>query len=168
MADSPLQKYPLGLLELLAAKVNGQTPTLFAERLQPTVDLTEFYGADLVITGITQGAAAAFPLALTRVSEVTQRFHGLAAEVAVGAAAGTYLSIRLFVSVPNGSPNLCVAQTVITVPNGLVAGVAYNASFWFPTPLILPAGTGFIAYAQSDAAGVDHVMALRSIQNNIA
>lgn len=46
MADSPLQKSPLGLLALWELKTHGDSPVLFGDTVAPVTDATDLYMLD--------------------------------------------------------------------------------------------------------------------------
>lgn len=46
--DSPLQKAPLGLLDILTLRTQGQMPTLFGDKVTPVLDVLDYYVADQI------------------------------------------------------------------------------------------------------------------------
>lgn len=156
---SPLQKAPLALLELLRLRTLGDQPTAFSDTVSPVVDATEQYGADQIRTAATSGAASAVNASATSIVGTATRYLGIGASFTVGAAAGTFLNLQLFIVWQQGAAACPLFPTFEPVRLG--AGRTYYIGGLLQKPLVLPAGTQINALSLGDAAGVDHVLQLR-------
>src|SRR5262245_21666376 len=167
MKNSPLQKYPKGLLELLRLRTEGFQPGEFGSAVIPGVVANEHYGADLQFTSqdlsgpvpfpyagnfvIGAGAAAPGPIRLMNVS----------CEIVIGAAAGTRLLARIGIQTPaSSSPTTWVAAQQFTPSIEQTFAFLTN----FPVPFVLMPGTGIALRVDGDAAGNDHSVNFRSLQ----
>lgn len=153
----PLQKGPLGLLELLRMKQGGKQPVLFGEQVVPVVNVTPFYGADLLKTGLTGAAAVgAVTSPLTATEDVTvgpNLLTSVGCQFVNGAAAGASLTLQWGFQVPgSASPQAPLgAISVVSYANGV-----FNVGSALPYPLIIPPGTRLWARATGNAVGADH------------
>lgn len=162
-----LQKSPLGLLELFRLRDQGRNPPDFAEAVAPTVDVSEYYGADLLGVVSDTTAADAFPRTLTRVIDQPIRVHAIGIVITIGAAAGTWCTWHVGFIRPDptsgNNPTLCPVGGDVFTPR-------IGATFVFGVkvePFVLPAGSSLQASATGDAAGADHVVALRYLHNTL-
>lgn len=164
----PLHKAPSGLLELLRLRTLGGQPNQFSEQLIGTIHANEFYASDLLRSGNQTGTAGAFPRALT--GNVGAGITGapggpialthFAAIIVMGAAGGTQVRIRIGLDLPDSGPTSWVGH-MVGAP--AAAGGGYVAVAAFSPWLVVPAGTRFVANAESDAAGADHVLSFTTI-----
>lgn len=164
MADSPLQKYPRGLLESLDLKTLGHTPNTFGETVVPVVDAFDNYLVDRIFTSqLTPVIGAIGQTLFTTLSVGPARIQSLGALVIVGAAAGTWVRITLGFRLPSTSNALStVHQESFVVPilgagRTLRTGVVLNQTF------IIPSGGQTWVQTSGDAAGVDHSVSLDSV-----
>lgn len=154
-----LDKAPVGLLELLNLKSGGRQPDGFNSVVQPGIEVFPFYAMDRLFTADTVNAAAAYPLNGTVNVSFPRAFIGFGAQVTVGAAAGTRLDIRIGLRCPGPtSPAIILVQTRFTP----FIGGFFDAYWQAPFPVVLPPGAQFVALANSDAAGADHVLTMKS------
>lgn len=157
--QNALQKAPQALLELLRLRTQGDQPTAFSDVLTPVIESTEFYGADQIRTAATTGAAAAVNASVTAIVGTTTRYVGIGGAFTVGAAAGTFLNLQLFLVWQQGGSAVPLFPTF--EPVRLAAGRTYYFGGLLQKPLVLPAGTQINALSLGDAGGADHVLALR-------
>lgn len=151
--DSPLHKSPIGFLELLRLRTLGRAPELVADTIRPTIDSTSFYGCDLQEVDSFNNGAAAYPITVTRQGLIAARTFSSSMTVAVGAAAGTFLRMRLGYR-PNPGAALATIAYGAFVPT--VAGV-FTLAVLLPSPIVHRPGASWTFEAFSDAAGADHV-----------
>lgn len=164
----PLHKSPSGLIELFKLQNTGRAPTLFGEQVTPTVDVTEFYANTLLTTVLLTNAAAAFPLVLQDVQTGPQkRYLAVGVDVTMGAAGGTYLHLNVGIEAPSAAFPFCPLFSTAIVANP-VAGQSYQHGGMLETPLVPPPGIVLTVSGESDAAGADHVVAIRILAQFIA
>lgn len=162
---SPLQKGPNGLLELFRLKTQGEQPTAFDDTVAPSVDVTEAYGQDVQIVSndsltnvtVTQTIVATVGLA----QRGGARILNASGFIQLGAAAGT--QVRMLLGIRNRSvEGLCyIGENVITAP---VAGGYYAVVSSLTVAPWLPSGGQIVLEVQGNAAGADHILALRTLQ----
>jgi hypothetical protein len=159
-----LQKSPSGLLELFELRTQGRAPTVFSDSVGVTIDALNFYGADRIFTADTAGAAGAISQTLTVPTTFPRIFLGFSAQLTLGAAPGTWATIRLGIRAPGGGSALfLLAQTTISGAPPLVAGEFYEAVGMMPAPTLLPAGCAIVARSSGDAGGADHVLTVKTL-----
>lgn len=155
----PLHKAPKGLLELFRLRTHGSNPPTFGEIVAPSVDVTEYYGADLISTVSENSAAGAATGQLNGAAAVfARRYLGLSGTWVGGAAAGTWLEVSVGIGGVPGGGNVLFGAKTVSVP---VAAAVYRVAAVFPVPLVLPPGAFPFVLTESNAAGVDHVRQLR-------
>jgi hypothetical protein len=149
-----LQKAPSFLLDLFRLKTTGFSPTQFADAVVPTTDVSSMYGAEMQVTGASNGSAGAFPRSQSAFTGVASRYWGLAGSVIVGAAAGTQIQLTIGVTFPRAGNFFPIASTLIITPQALRT---YYVGGLFPCgPIVLPPGGSITVIAAGDAAGADH------------
>lgn len=161
MSESPLQKAPRGLLELLRLKTLGEQPNAFDRTVSPSIDITDFYANDVQQTFNVNNALAALPQTLTQPVTEPIRVLAMAAEMTLGAAAGTRLQVRVGVRSPQNTSTVWFASENVTA--GLAAGLSYVAVGILSGPMVIPPGWTLVAHAVGDAGGADHQLSLRWI-----
>lgn len=162
MTTSPLHSSPDGLLELLRLKVQGKNPDQFSDVLQPTVELTEFYGAKSVVAVTETGAAGVLPQTQNAAaSAFPRRLLALSGRVVLGAAVGTNISMQLAVVVQGQ------AVHVGSFAAATFAGGIFAVAAQLPRPLVLPPQHSYSVAVQGDAAGADHVVSIRYLYQRL-
>lgn len=164
----PLHKSPRGLIELFRLRALGAQPNQFGEQVQPVVDVTEFYAQDLMFSANQTGAAGAFPRGVVGTVGTGAApgaagpilLYALEAVLTNGAAAGTWLNIRLAVELPGSAGPVAGLANVNHIP---IAGAVFGAAIVLPRPLVIPSGGIIRADAASNGAGADHVLAMTNI-----
>lgn len=149
---SPLQKAPIGLLELLNLKTLGKQPTGFAEVVSPVVDARDFYGPNLLIASGTGGAIGSL-LNLDEVLTLTANLgvRGIGAILTIGAAGGGDVTIS--VGYENESGFRCPLGAFSW--SQVVAGQILH--FGLPMRAVWPMGARMYAHAVAGTvAGADH------------
>jgi len=162
VANSPLHKAPLGLLELLALKTLGQQPSAFGDTVQPSLDVLELYAATTQTNTAETAGPQAFPFAIVNTpTPGPQRLRGLSGVVDVGANAGTQLRMYLGIRQSSATANLLsiLAENVIYTP---VVGARYVVTTGL-CDIMLPPGWQLVFEAASNASGADHVASMRRI-----
>lgn len=152
-----IQRQPLGLGNLLSI-FGGQSPTELEDRARVIVDGTDFYGASQVVaTSENQAAGASAGTFAGASSANARRYLGLSGAFIVGAAAGTYLTVSVGITFPNGTV-VQWGNTNIPTP---IATATYRVVANFPGPIVLPPGCSPSITVDSNAGGADHVKQLR-------
>lgn len=152
-----LVKAPLGLLEFLRAKVQGNNPSGFADVVAGVVDVTGFYGADswapvgtsnvgVITAGVQEPAVAGNNATLS-----ARRLMCFSGEVLIGAAAGAHLAVLLY-GAYQGSNYYLASQSFVPV----VGGSYRVTETWPGTGLIVPPGFRLGVAVRGNAAGADH------------
>jgi hypothetical protein len=164
--SSELHKAPLGLLDLFRLRVLGEQPNKFGREVQPSVEVGQFYGLDR--TTDTNDSLTAVAITQTIIHTIGNLSPGgpalietLGGLVIVGAAAGTQIRMLLGVRTRPTSGLVYIGENVITAP---VAGGFYAVVGMVSRPMLLPPSGQVVLEVQGNAAGVDHTIALRSIQ----
>lgn len=155
----PLHKAPLGLLELFNLKVLGKQPVDFGEIVQPTIDVRDFYGANLLDPSVSGGTTGAL-LNLRDTDVLIQPFglRGLGARLTVGAAGGGDLSLSFGFEAPNGDRCCLGTHSFATVFAGQVV------EYGIPLRQVWPAGTVLYASAYAGTVpGADHLLQVTSL-----
>lgn len=175
MSDSPLHKAPLGLMDLLALRTQGQNPILFGDRVTPMLDVLDFYTADAIrqTSNATAGEVAAASLTLTvdpafvwLVRNITARFD----YVALSNSADDQWRFSLQY-LPAGSAGLQfmldwdvlnLPVTALALPLG--AGLTYSnlLSKTFDRPFLMRPGTIIQCSASSVMSAGSYSMGLRA------
>lgn len=141
-----INQYPFGLLGLLDSKDYGNTPRgLFADGVQPTIDLRPFYSASIQLTSTTDSQAAkqAVGDAATVTVPSGEAWELIAAMAVVNtgtAAAVASWQLALQPPSPAGSVALAVHDP-IAITN---AAQSLNLPWTAPPGLIVGPGTQFL------------------------
>lgn len=151
----PLQKSPVGLLELLRLRVGGRAPEEFSTEVRAIIDAVEFYGADLKATRADTAAAAAFPLNFQVDLPEPRLLYGAGAIVFMGAAGATRLELQLYARFRPGANGWLIAGEKF---GACAAATLVPVARLLGKPLLLPAGSQLHCVVQSDAAGADHTV----------
>lgn len=156
---SPLQKSPAGLLELFRLRTLGRNPVGFGDDVVPVADVTDYYGADLVVSADFAGVAGAVDATfLTAPSAFARRVLSLSGFMTLGLAGGTWFTIAIGYRVPvSTTATVFVASQYVATP---VAGSTVLVA-WSGPPILLPPGHALVCRTFGDAAGADHVAGLR-------
>jgi hypothetical protein len=155
-----LVKAPTGLTQLFRLRTGGAQPNVVGNQVQPTLDVADFYGADMLSSSAVSSTAAAMPISVSdSVLQAPLRMKALSARVTLGANAGTWLHMAVGYRVGGTAGStvwVTAAQYTLTVATGVyVIGVPLS-------PLILSAGADLIAMARGDQTGNDHVITVLS------
>lgn len=167
----PLQKVPLGLLQLFALQTNGRLPTEFGEQVVPMVDVADFYGADRLLPSSISSGAGAFPRA-TNTTPIgsTIRVHQITAQLALGAAgaANAYYSCQVRLQSPDGIQiGLFPTQLLVAPAAGFNNGAIFDFGGQLPYPRVLPPGWVIATSINSNDPMVAATLALRFSFENI-
>lgn len=167
----PLHKAPKGLLELFRLKTLGGSPFQFGDTVQPTVDVDDFYAADVLFSAEDVAGAATGAINTTAGLAVQggpiigpQRIYGIGGLIIMGAAPGTFIEWAVGFVLPSfGFPGAIVGtgrrETII-------AAQVIQFGSWVPK-LVLPPGAQMFVRLYGDAAGVDHELRLNSVIANL-
>lgn len=150
-----LHKAPRGLLELFRLRNFGTGPQEFESSVQPVVDVSNFYGADLLgvttalpTVGGTPNLAEIVPLT----NAPAWRLRGLAGRLTVGAAPFTAGGV-MEIGITLGPANTNI--TLQTVAFGIAAAAA-QIGVGVECNLVLENRWSLYAVVNGTAAGVDH------------
>lgn len=148
-----IQRYPVGLLELLGAKTGGLTPALAEERTRIVVDATEYYAQStsriaqftFTLTGLARNGSTSLIIPtgeLWRVRSVTCYSNA-------ALAAATTIDLQ-----PCAWNNANVSELLCgTTSDAATAGVALSVGWDFRTPRIFPAGWRFGSFVRNFVIG---------------
>lgn len=154
-----LDKSPLGLLELFRLRTLGRAPDEFTNAVSPTVDVTDFYGADLLASVAENSAPGAIGAGIfAAVAAFPRRYIALSGNIVIGAAAGTFVNLRLAIQNPGALVVTAIETTLNITP---AAGQTYSIAAKISRGLVLPAGWTVGLIVGGDAAGADHVAQIR-------
>lgn len=155
----PLHKTPVGLLELFRLRTLGAAPNLFGEQVTPVVDVTDMYGLDLLANVFENGPAGAIGVGLAAAQSANaRRYQGFNAQITIGAAAGTWLTLAVGYSLIPGGTATMLASVSLTPIVGATYRVAAGAAM---RGLLLPPGHNLVFLCDGNAAGADHVPGVR-------
>lgn len=144
-----------GLLGFLRLK-GGVGPRLFGLRVDPSIDVTDFYGVDSTVTTVQTGAAAAIGTGVQGTATVQpRRYLAVSGNISIGAAAGTWLTLA--VGFGDGLGNSFVVQTLSLTP---IIGGVYRIGAEL-RGLVLPSGYAPQLRVDGNAGGADHVAQLQ-------
>lgn len=157
-----IAKVAQGFLELLRARPDGISPPTALETVQPTLDMTDFYGADLLLGSAGAPTVGAL-LNLTEAVTLTRvaRIHSAGGILTVGAApvtGGGFIEVGI-VS-PNGQ------QCPVGTFSFGVAAAGQIVGFGVPLRMVLPAGFLWYARCGGTAAGADHSLSSPALIEN--
>lgn len=141
MADSPLQKAPSGLTGFFDLKTLGAQPTLFADRVMPVVEVSEFYAVPAnrtIQTGTASLNARGSSVSLTVPSGVLWRVHAIGWNGAFNA--GDYWYPCPLINIGNVTVRLPVPfTTAAQIPAG--QDTEESNGIIFDAPLLLQSGS---------------------------
>jgi len=151
---SKLSQVPAGLLQLFRLTHGGIAPQDFRDDVQPTVDVSEFYAANLLTqTENTPTPGALANLTETKAMSTVLRVHAISAQLTIGAAAATDLQISCGWSA--ASPGVPVAVAQLFLAN-TIAGQIIEVGAAIPPKVFVGSTWRFFARASGTAAGADH------------
>lgn len=153
--SSPLQKGPIGLLEAFRLKTLGRQPTRFGDLVAPSTDVVDFYLAQQFVGGQATSGPNTIPQSVQVVTTVPGRYWSFGCSIQIGAAAGAWLSARLYIRVPSSAGNRMYVGALNVVP---IATAIYSLTSDLPAPIVLDAGATFGCELQGNAGGADHSM----------
>lgn len=150
----PVQVAVDSLLQFLRVK-GGQGPNALSLDVAPSMDVTDFYGAQSLVTTNITGAAAVVGNLFTGPSTAPRRYIAISGNITIGAAAGTWLTLGVGYQDPTGAAVVLQAQSYTPIVGGLYR-IAHKID-----SLILPAGYIACFFCAGNAGGADHVAALQ-------
>jgi len=150
----PVQVAVDSLLQFLRVK-GGQGPNALSLDVSPSMDVTDFYGMQSLVTTNQTGAAAAIGNLFGPASTAPRRYVGISGNVTIGAAAGTWLTLGVGYQDPTGAAVVLEANTFTPI-----VGALYRIALKVDN-LILPNGYIPALFAAGNAGGADHVAALQ-------
>jgi len=162
--SQPLQKAPLGLLQLFRLRSGGVGPEQFGGELTPTVECVDFYGVDRVVGVLETSAAGTASTMASASSQFARRLLGLSGTFTVGAAGGTWLHLSINVQIAPSTARIGFGVVHITTP---IPTAIYRVAASLPMPLVLPPGHSYVLEVNSDAGGADHVKSLRYLYQRL-
>lgn len=156
---SPLHKTPLGLLELFRLKTLGRAPEVFGDTVLPVMPSREAYAAAEMQTA---SSASWGPGAINGVGGqgtlVTVAsfmwIWGVSGQITLGAAPGTFITWEVGLNVPGTAQEWIFGCGDLRT---VVAGETIRFGATLPHPVVLRAGSYYVARVHGDAAGADHV-----------
>lgn len=151
-----LSKFPVGLLELFRMRDNGRVPTLFSDEIDPSVDVTDFYGADILVASGSSAGAGVIGRTQSDTIAKPQRLLTIQGNLTIGAAAGTWLTLTVGFSIPGGTFGVQLGAVTFTPIIGGTYRVAAPVM-----GLVLPDGCQLFTSSEGNAGGADHVLQLR-------
>jgi hypothetical protein len=163
----PLHKVPRGLLDLLRARTLGRNPDELGNVVTSIVDATSMYGSDLQVVASDALAAGAINRTITGSATFPGRLLAIGGQIVMGAAAGTFLRLRISYSPGPSFLAVPLIEQTYTAP-ALVNGSTYTTGILLPSPLVFAPGAQFTFSTIGDAAGADHVPTMRSLFENYA
>jgi hypothetical protein len=142
-----------GLLQFMRIK-GGQGPNELGLRVEPSLDVTDFYGAQSTVNATAGGGPAVINTnAIGAPSTTPRRYLSISGSVTIGAAAGTYLNLAV------GFRTNGVFTYVAALPVVPVVGGVYRVAVWLGG-YILPAQAEPGLVVNGNAGGADHQAAL--------
>lgn len=141
-----------GLLQFLRIK-GGKGPDNLALQVSPSIDVTDFYGVQSIVTA--QEAAGPLAIAQTVASVVATQFRrylSISGTVTIGAAAGTVCSLSLGFRLGATTPFVLLATNGPFAP---VVGGIYRFGCDV-RGLILPPQSQVLMRVDGNAGGADH------------
>jgi len=163
----PLHKVPRGLLDLIRGRTLGLNPSELSSVVLAAIDATSMYGSDLQVVASDALAAGAINRTITGSSTFPGRLLAIGGQIVMGAAAGTFLRLRISYSPGPSFLAVPLIEQTYTAP-ALVAGSVFTTGIQLPSPLVFPSGAQFTFSTIGDAAGADHVPTMRSLFENFA
>jgi hypothetical protein len=158
VADSPLEKSPLGLLEIMRLQTRGKAPDKFGEAVTPTFAVEDYYTADRRFIRRLNGAAAAYPNSIAfnfgpaRLVSVCGRNEFIAAG---GANAFYYGAVLLRQTESN--TEITIADKFFQAPAaGFAINFTLDVALVLPEPIVCPAGSRLTILWQSNDPAVTH------------
>lgn len=145
-----------GLLQFLRIK-GGQGPNALGLDVTPSMDVTDFYGAQSLVVTNQTGAAAALGNLFAPAANNQRRYIAISGNVTIGAAAGTWLTLGIgYVDPITGTAVVLQAQSFTPVVGGLYR-IAHDAQGF----VLLPPPYAPAFFCAGNAGGADHVTALQ-------
>ena len=147
---SAIQEAPWGLLSLIGAKTNGQTPNALSDTVAPTIDITKFEISKRVIDSATttggvltlkdEGLTIVVPEGkIWWIQQITGFFNA--------SALATNISLGLLIRYAMFGQNLYVASKDQVA--GITAATRVVLGYTPPQPLLIPGG-GIVALKLND------------------
>lgn len=165
MSNSPLQKAPRGLLELLRLRTLGDQPYEFGSALEPGIDCTPFYASDLQKTlsfGPSVGSLVVVGgLEFTAIPVNPILVYGIGGQLTLGAAPGTYVEWSVGLRLPQATAQPCILAT--GRKTALIAAQVIPFGSSLSVPIICPAGGAIYVQCKGDGAGADHSLLITDL-----
>lgn len=140
-----------GLLQFLRIK-GGQGPYAMGLTVEPSIDVTDFYGVQSAVIGSDTGVAGVITAGLIgTVPNQPRRYTTLSAGIIIGAAAGTYLTLAVGFRDPLNNRISLNSLSLAPVATGV-----YRVSA-FILGLVAPPTWAPAVFVDGNAAGADHV-----------
>lgn len=141
-----------GLLQFLRIK-GGQGPYQLSLTVDPSIDVTEFYGVQSMVTSQNAAGPVAVPTTVaTTLSTNARRVLAASGQWTVGAAGGTQAMMSIGFRINQGQPPVYWATTGPFAP---VAAGVYRVGVDC-RGIILPPDHQIVMRVDSNAAGADH------------
>lgn len=141
------------LLQFLRIK-GGQGPNAFGLCVDPSLDVTDFYGAQsTVVTSSSVSAVAIGTGVAAAAAQLPRRMIAISGQAQIGAAAGTWLTLAIALTYPSGASNSTVylgAQSFTPIAGGIYRVTASVHG------MILPPGHQIALISNGNAGGADH------------
>lgn len=152
-----IQRFPSGLLELLAAKTSGWTPGELARDVQPTLELLQLFGQNSIVHRSVQNATAAEGDFASLVVPSTEWWllYGIDQTYVKTATMTVFVgSLRINAFASNDWVVMAEGPKVLQA-FGSTAGTGAGAScsFWPSYPMLLSPGTQL--FSRCDILGTD-------------
>lgn len=173
--DSPLQKAPLALMDVLSLRTQGQNPTLFGDRVTPILDVLDYYTADNVrnTSNASAGEVAASSVTLQVDNNAVWLLRNLTARwdytvLANSADEQWRWSMQYLPSGSGGSQfildwyQLPLPVTALALPLGAAATYSQILHRTFEKPLLLRPGTILQASASSAMTAGSYSASIRA------
>lgn len=144
------------LLAFLRIK-GGQGPNALSLNVDPSVDVTDFYGAQSLIAGQDSQISTSAVTFLSAIATNARRYCAVSASLAVGAAGGTVQSIS--VGFRLNTTSTVNTYWAVNGPFAVVAGQVYRVAADV-RGIILPPGHQIVARFDGNAVGADHAQTL--------
>lgn len=139
-------RIPSGFLDLIGAETGGKNPPIYADFVQPSVELLELYAAQTLanVNETIAHTAAGTPLTITVTEGETWLLRSCSVLTTMPAASFERWSVRIRrvprgdIAQLNGFPDIWTSRML--VPNAVGLQQDHD-SFYLPTPLACLAGT---------------------------
>lgn len=144
---SPLQKFPAGLLGLLNLKTLGRAPQAFSGQVVPTIDASEFYGADLFSVTKQGPVQLLTPSSLSEAVPIGETWRLVGAHVQVNLVPGVepesaFCALSIGIGRLGGFTFYAASANIdlVNVPSPVVTETALYLGWSAPRGLVLLAG----------------------------